>query len=209
MRIECRNLAARWCVIAAITAASAIGIGCVGMDRELARVLAPPRGSTVDRSDSRAAYDLGYQDGSRDYDRDKRADYTRYRGSYDWSTERDFASGYRAGYEQQAQRSASSRRGDLEDDDERGYDSVAAVPSWLVGGFRGWNEFSGAEVGLTVYPNAAVVLVSGDRTRQGVYRDGQVYLRNSGAYAVTRARNGIRFTKAGDERNTSYLRRTD
>ena len=208
MRIEYRRLAARWCAIAAIATASPIGVGCVGMDQDLARILAPSSGSTVDRGAARAAYDLGYQDGRRDYDRERRADYTRYRNSYDWSTERAFASGYRDGYEQQAQRSASSRRGD-EDGDERGYDSVSAVPSWLVGDFRGWNESSGADLALTVYPNAAVVLVSGDRTRQGVYRDGQVYLRKSGTYAVTRVRNGIRFTKAGDERNTSYLRRTD
>ena len=209
MHIERRRSAARWCAIAAIVAASAIGVGCVGMDQDLARILTPSSGSSVDRGAARAAYDLGYQDGSRDSERERRADYTRHRDSYDWSTERAFASGYRDGYEEQAQRAASSRRSDYEDDDDRRHDSVAAVPSWLVGDFRGWNELSGTDVGLTVYPNAAVVLVSGERTRQGVYRDGRVYLRNSGAWAVTRARNGIRFTKADDERNTSYLRRSE
>jgi len=207
MRIECRSLVARCFAIVAIAATSAISAGCVGIDQEIARVLAPSSGSAVDRSAARAAYDGGYQYGRRDADRDARADYTRHRGRYDWSTERAFASGYGDGYEQQAR--SSSRRGDDDEGEDRDYDSVAAVPAWLVGDFQGWNELSGADVGLTVYPNASVVLVSGDRSRQGVYRNGQVYLRNSGSWAVTRTRGGIRFTKADDSRNTSYLRRTD
>ena len=53
-----------------------------------------------------------------------------------------------------------------------------------------------------------MLLVAGGRQRQGFYRSGQVHLRNA-AYAVTRMRDGIRFTHVEDARNSVYLRRTD
>jgi hypothetical protein len=83
-----------------------------------------------------------------------------------------------------------------------------AVPGWLVGDYRGWNELYGSDVALRVYPNASVTLVGGGRARQGVYRSGQVHLRN-GVYAIRRVRDGIRFTQQGDARNSVHLRRSD
>jgi hypothetical protein len=191
-----------------VVAASAFSVGCVGMNDELTRVLSPTTASSrTDGRTARAAYDAGYQVGSRDADRDWRPDYTRHRDRYDWSSERSFATGYRDGFEQHARR--GDRYGDDDDQGDRRYDSQASVPSWLVGDFHGWNELSGDDVGLTVHPNASVVLSLGDRTRQGVYRDGRVFFRPNGSFAVTRTKGGIRFTKADDPRNTSYLRRTD
>lgn len=179
-------------------------LGCA-MDGDLVRILTLPEGAAA--ADEHA-YQLGYRHGQRDDARELRSDPTRHRDAYDWETKSAFVAGYRDGYSGRRSRYGRSDGGWPRDHDDDEVGMVSAVPSWLVGGFRGFSERDGSGLALTVHRDASVVLVTDGRKRQGVYRRGQVHLRN-GAYAVMRAREGIRFTSLGDTSNTAYLRRIE
>jgi hypothetical protein len=208
MRIASGRRAAALLLGLSLAASTPIGLGCA-MDPNLMSVLTAP----VERSDDdsgRTAYEAGYAAGVRDDQRQRRADYTRHQEAYDWNTERAFATGYRDGYAGEADRYGSSGNDGRYGEDDGGdrYGMSPAVPTWLIGDYRGWDESYGVDVALSIHRDASVLFVAGGRQRQGFYRGGQVHLRN-GAYAVTRVRDGIRFTHVEDARNTVYLRRTD
>jgi hypothetical protein len=211
------NVLGRWAAALllglSLAAATSIELGCATPDF-VGSTLGRPTAPRSDES-ARRAYEAGYEAGRHDDQRDLRADYTRYQRAYDWSTERAFATGYRDGYGRHDDRygSADPRarseddQGEDEDEGRRGYVS-RAVPEWLVGDYRGWNEAYESDVALSIHPNASVLLVADGRERKGVYSDGQVRFRN-GAYVVTRVRDGIRCTSVDDSRNRLYLRRVD
>jgi len=200
---------------AALLLGLAVGAaGCATPDFVGSMLGRPPAASRGDASAQRA-YQAGYAAGQRDDQRELRADYERHQSAYDWSTERAFAAGYRDGYGQRdggyveapGRRSWSDGDDQGEDEERRGH-VVGAVPEWLVGAYRGWNEAYESDVALTIRPNASVLLVTDGRERNGVYSGGQVRFRND-AYVVTRVHDGIRCTSVDDARNRLYLRRVD
>ena len=144
----------------------------------------------------RAGYDQGYRRGYGDAGSGRRPDYTRWRGEFDGTTVRTFASGYRDGYER-AQ--GVQRRGDP---------GVGSVPGWAVGTFRGVSQRFGEGVQLTVYPDGRAQVWADDDRYGGVLQDG--YLRTrKGTFEVSRARRGIRLTQMDDRRNSIRLDRID
>jgi len=188
--------------------------GCA-IDPNLGSILTQPAPQRSQRDEyaARRAYEAGFEAGRRDDQRELRGDYTRWERSYDWSTERAFAAGYRDGYAGASDRYGSkelrggSDREHEHDDDDRA-DVQSAVPSWLVGDYRGWSEPNEANVAVSVRPNSSVLLVSNGRQSRGVYRGGQVHF-GSAAYVVKRLHDGVRFTHVGDSRRRLVLQRLD
>lgn len=82
------------------------------------------------------------------------------------------------------------------------------VPSWMVGTFRGWDDYEGTEWELTITRNGAAELLrdSGHRVQTtGRFDGGRLYLGDR-AFRVSRTGDGIRLRDERGGRDTEYWR---
>lgn len=149
----------------------------------------------IEDDGSPRAYDEGYQRGWRDRERGRAPDHTRHEENYDVYSERAFRSGYADGYQRRAH-----RYGDV------GPRVSAAVPDWIVGAFRGWDD--DGEVELRVRRDGSATLALDGRAYRGEYRGGRLFLRN-GAWRVQRMRGGVVVAPEEDPGSVIRLARAD